>query len=70
MSRGRVEVEAFDDGGYHTRHQEGLDMTHPTFDSPDLSCFTGLRRLGVEVTGQRLSAERAVLEARMSDPDP
>jgi transposase len=37
-----------------------------TFDDPDLTTFTGLDTLGLEVLGQRLEPERAVLACRVA----
>ena len=36
-------------------------MPNTTFDRPDLSAFTRLDDLGLEVTGQRIWPDRAVL---------
>jgi hypothetical protein len=36
-----------------------------TFGCPDLTTFAGLDELGLEVTGQRLAADRAVLACRV-----
>jgi transposase len=40
-----------------------------TFARPDLTTFTGLNELGLEVVGQRLEPDRAVLACRVTDPD-
>jgi transposase len=40
-----------------------------TFARPDLSVFCRLDELGLEVTGQRLEPERAVLACRVEEPD-
>jgi transposase len=40
-----------------------------TFDLPDLTTFTGLDELGLEVTGQRLGTDGAVLACRVVEPD-
>jgi transposase len=40
-----------------------------TFACPDLSTFTRLDELGLEVTGQRLEPDRAVLACRLVEPD-
>ncbi len=40
------------------------------FGCPDLTVFCRLDELGLEVTGQRLEPERAVLACRVLDPDP
>ena len=48
---------SFDDGDCYTVHLKDLDMPHTTFDRPDLSAFTRLDGLGLEVTGQRIEAD-------------
>ena len=48
-------------GGSDTVHLKDLDMSNTTFDCPDLSAFTRLDGLGLEVTGQRIEADHAVL---------
>jgi transposase len=40
-----------------------------TFACPDLTTFCRLDELGLEVTGQRLEPDRAVLACRVSEPD-
>ena len=40
-------------------------MPNTTFDRPDLSAFTRLDDLGLEVTGQRIEPDRAVLACRI-----
>jgi len=45
-------------------------VPHATFNSPDLSTFARLGELGLIAVGQRISAHRAVLECRLTDPDP
>ena len=45
-------------------------MPDATFACPDLTMFTGLNELGLEVTGQRLEPDRAVLACRVVDADP
>jgi transposase len=40
-----------------------------TFARPDLTTFTGLNELGLEVVGQRLEPDRAVLACRVTEPD-
>ena len=40
-----------------------------TFDRPDLTTFTRINELGLEVTGQRLEPERAILACRIVAPD-
>ena len=44
-------------------------MPNTTFDRPDLSAFTRLDDLGLEVTGQRIEADHAVLACRISGED-
>jgi transposase len=44
-------------------------MPDATFACPDLTTFCRLDELGLEVTGQRLAAERAVLACRVVEPD-
>ena len=44
-------------------------MSHATFARPDLTTFCRLDELGLEVTGQRLEPDRAVLACRILDPD-
>lgn len=40
-----------------------------TFACPDLTSFCRLDELGLEVTGQRIAADRAVLACRVVEPD-
>ncbi|MDK8238726.1 ISL3 family transposase, partial [Actinomyces urogenitalis] len=44
-------------------------MPDATFTTPDLTTFAGLDELGLEVTGQRLEPDRAVLACRVVKPD-
>ena len=44
-------------------------MPDATFTGPDLTTFTGLDDLGLEVTAQLLEPDRAVLACRVVDPD-
>lgn len=44
-------------------------MSDATFASPDLTTFCRLEELGLEVTGQRLEPDRAVLACRVVEPD-
>ncbi|MGD8150347.1 ISL3 family transposase [Ornithinimicrobium sp. Y1694] len=44
-------------------------MPDATFTRPDLTTFTGLDDLGLEVTGQLLEPARAVLACRVVEPD-
>ena len=60
---------SFDDGGSYTVHLKGLDMPHTTFDLPDLSAFARLDDLGLEVTGQRMWSDHAVLACRIAGAD-
>lgn len=48
---------------------EDLDMSQPTFVTPDLTTFCRLDVLGLEAVGQRLESERAVIECRVVDAD-
>ena len=45
-------------------------MPNATYDYPDLTTFTRLEELGLVAVGQRLTAERAVLECRVVEEDP
>ena len=44
-------------------------MSNTTFNRPDLSAFTGLDGLGLEVTGQRIWPDHAVLACRITGED-
>jgi len=44
-------------------------MANATFDAPDLTKFCRLDDLGLDVIGQRLEPDRALLVCRVSDPD-
>ncbi len=44
-------------------------MPDAIFTRPDLTTFTGLDELGLEVVGQRLEPDRAVLACRVVEPD-
>lgn len=44
-------------------------MINATFNSPDLTTFTRLDGLGLEVTGQHVRPDRAVLACRVTEPD-
>jgi len=44
-------------------------MSDATFARPDLTTFCRLEELGLEVSGQRLEPDRAVLACRVVDPD-
>ena len=56
-------------GGSYTVHPKDLDMSNTIFDRPDLSAFTRLDDLGLEVTGQRMWPDRAVLACRIAGED-
>src|SRR4051812_41415836 len=58
-----------EDGSSHTTHLEDLDVPDATFGCPDLTTFARLDELGLEVTGQRLEPDRAVLACRVTEPD-
>ena len=45
-----------DDGDCYTVHLKDLDTANTIFDRPDLSVFTRLDGLGLEVTSQRIEA--------------
>ena len=49
--------------------REDLDVSDATLTCPDLTSFCCLDGLGLEVTGQRLEPERAVLVCRPVDAD-
>ena len=53
----------------YTVHLKDLDMANTIFDLPDLSAFTRLDDLGLEVTGQRIEADHAVLAYRITGED-
>ena len=44
-------------------------MPDATFGCPDLTTFAGVDELGLEVVGQRLAPDRAVLACRVVEPD-
>ncbi|SBM42802.1 Hypothetical protein PFR_JS2_643 [Propionibacterium freudenreichii] len=50
-------------------HREDLDVSDATFARPDLTTFARLDDLGLEVIGQRLEPDRAVLACRVVEPD-
>ena len=60
---------SFDDVGSYTVHPKGLDMSNAIFDCPDLSAFTRLDDLGLEVMGQRMWPDHAVLACRIVGED-
>lgn len=45
-------------------------MLHATFADPDLTAFCRLEELGLVAVGQRLEPGRAVIECRLTEPDP
>ncbi len=45
-------------------------MPDATFARPDLTTFCRLEELGLEVVGQQLDTDRAVLSCRVAEPDP
>ena len=49
--------------------QEDLDVPDATFACPDLTTFCRLDELGLEVLGQRLEPDRAVLACRVAEVD-
>jgi hypothetical protein len=57
------------DGSSYTAHPEDLDVLDATFARPDLTTFCRLDALGLEVTGQRLESDRAVLACRVVELD-
>jgi hypothetical protein len=59
-----------EDGSSHTTHLEDLDVPDATFVCPDLTTFTRLDELGLEVTGQQLGPDRAVLACRVVEARP
>ncbi|GAA5161336.1 hypothetical protein GCM10011366_09420 [Ornithinimicrobium tianjinense] len=50
-------------------HPKDLDVPDATFTRPDLTTFTRLDGLGLEVTSQLLEPDRAVLACRVVEPD-
>ena len=50
-------------------HLEGPDVLDATFAAADLTTFWRLEELGLEVTGQRLEPDQAVLACRVVEPD-
>jgi hypothetical protein len=49
--------------------QEDLDVPDAIFATPDMTTFCRLDELGLEVLGQRLEPDRAVLACRVLAPD-
>ena len=58
-----------DDGDSYTVHPYDFDMSNTIFDRPDLSAFARLDGLGLEVTGQRIWPDHAVLACRITGED-
>src|SRR5699024_4143450 len=58
-----------DDGSSDAAHREDLDVPDATFTAPDLTTFARLDDLGLEVVGQRLEPDRAVLACRVVADD-
>ena len=58
-----------DDGSSHIALRGDLDMLHGTFVRPDLTTFTRLDELGLEVVAQRVEPGQASLVCRVVDPD-
>ncbi len=50
-------------------HPEDLDVSHATFARPDLTTFTRLGELGLEVVGQHVERHRALLACRVVEDD-
>lgn len=57
-----------DNGGSHAAQLEDLDVSDATFDRADLTSFCRLDELGLDVLGQRLEPDRAVLVWRVLKP--
>jgi len=66
MERGSRSPE---DEGSYAAHPEDLDVRDATFAAPDLTTFAGLDEFGLEVVGQRLEPDRAVLACQVLEPD-
>ena len=56
------------DGGSYAVHLEDLDLPDAAFAPADPTTFTRLHALGLEVTGQHLAPDRAVLACRVVEP--
>ena len=65
-----MRVEVFPGWKFLHDLQEDLDVLDATFACPDLTRFCRLDGLGLEVTGQRLEPDRAVLACRVVSSDP
>ena len=68
LSPGGV-VEVFHDGSSHTAHRKTSTVRDATFDCCDLTAFCRLDGLGLEVVGQRVEPDRAVLACRVVESD-
>ena len=60
---------SFDDGDCYTIQLKDFDMPNTIFDRPDLSLLMRLDDLGLEVTGQRMWPDHAVLACRITGED-
>ncbi|EUA12689.1 transposase domain protein [Mycobacterium kansasii 732] len=58
-----------EDEGSYTPHLKDLDMADAIFITPDFTAFCRLDDLGLEVVGQRVEPERAVLACLVVEPD-
>jgi hypothetical protein len=65
-----VRVEVFPGWKFLHDLQEDLDVLDATFACPDLTTFCRLDGLGLEVTGQRLEPDGAVLACQVVSSDP
>ena len=52
-------------GGFYSLHLKDRDISNATFDRPDLSAFTILDDLGLEVIGQYVGGDRSVLACKV-----
>ncbi len=69
----RARSRSSDDGGSYAIHPKDLDVPDATgrvgFACADVTTFCRLDELGLEVTGQHLAADRAVLACRTAEED-
>ncbi len=65
-----MRVEVFPGWKFLHNLQEDPDVLDATFACPDLTTFCRLDGLGLEVTGQRLEPDRAVLACQVVSSDP
>lgn len=56
-------------GVFYTFHLKDLEMSSAIFDCPDMSAFTGLGYLGLEVMGQSVGGDRSVLACKVVGED-